>query len=136
MNLRRIDRRFAALIAVGAMSVGLNSCGDGGSSTTTSDGVQVVGKSAADRRIASDFYEYLQRGCVKGVKPCDNFERVEANDSVLTVTSDLEPTDENRRIAMEICSVIQGSDVADFSKGHTVNGRDSITLATCPARER
>jgi hypothetical protein len=102
---------------------------------TSKRGVEVVGHSAADRRIASDFYKYVRRGCDRRpVRLCDSLERVEAKNRVLTITTDLESTAFNRRIARQICAVIQGSDVADFTEGHTVRGRSSTRLATCPAR--
>jgi len=103
--------------------------------STSKRGVVVVGHSAPDRRIASDFYNYVRRGCdARPVKLCDSFERVAAKNGVLTITTDLESTAANRRIARQICAVIQGSDVADFTEGHTVRGRGSTRLVTCPAR--
>lgn len=124
-----------ALIAMGVASIAFSACGNDGSRDTSGERVEIVGTSAQDERIANDFYRYLQRGCgSKRVKPCGNFERIEARNGVLTITTDLGPSAADRQLAREICDVIQGSDVADFTEGHSVNGPNSLRLATCPRR--
>jgi hypothetical protein len=125
--------RRVALIAL-ALGVGLSGCGADRSTDRSQTGVELVGQSAADRRIASDLYNYVQRGCRRRpVKLCDVFETVEAKNGVLTITTNLKSSAASRRIATQICAVVQGSDVADFTEGHTVRGRGSTRLTTCPA---
>jgi hypothetical protein len=56
------------------------------------------------------------------------------NGTVVTVETSLDRDEEGVQTARLICTVIYGADVADFTKGHRVLGRDSSALAKCRPR--
>lgn len=53
---------------------------------------------------------------------------------VIAVATRLRRTPGGRRTACGLCGLIQGSDVADFTPGHTILGRGDVVLRTCRTR--
>jgi len=95
--------------------------------------IELRGQSAADRRLAQDLLRYLQRNA--GIAPWyPALRAIEVRRTVFTVRSSLRRTKPGRGAAGEICSLIQGADVADFTPGHAVRGRDGRRIRRCPTR--
>jgi len=55
---------------------------------------------------------------------------------VITVRTTLRETDFGRAAAREICQLIQGADVADFTPGHAVVGQRARRIRTCVSRTK
>ena len=95
--------------------------------------VTTRGKTAADRIIARDLRRYLRRNA--GLAPWYHaLWRIEATRGVITVRTTLRGTDFGRAAAREICQLIQGADVADFTPGHAVLGQHAKRIRTCASR--
>jgi hypothetical protein len=92
------------------------------------------GFSRRDRRIAQALRRYLLRNGA-GPEWFMTVRTVLVRRGVITITTSLPRDAESRRRAAELCSLIQGADVADFTPGHRVRGRRGRTLRTCPARQ-
>jgi hypothetical protein len=93
----------------------------------------VYGDSPKDRRIGRRLREYLWRNA----SPRPWMRLVTAifvEHGVISVRTRLRDDRRGRRSAREICRFIQGADVADFTPGHTVSGRNDVVLAFCRAR--
>jgi len=59
---------------------------------------------------------------------------ISVSNGVITVNTRLEDDRLGRLTARDTCSLIQASDVADFTEGHRVLAADGTVLARCPAR--
>jgi hypothetical protein len=93
----------------------------------------VHGDSAKDRRMGRRLRSYLWRNV--GAAPWLRQVRgIVVDHGVITVATQLRDQPRGNRIAREICGLIQGSDVADFTSGHTVIGRNDVVLEFCRAR--
>jgi hypothetical protein len=93
----------------------------------------VHGDSAKDRRMGRRLRSYLWRNV--GAAPWLRQVRgIVVDHGVITVATQLRDQPRGNRIAREICGLIQGSDVADFTPGHTVIGRNDVVLEFCRAR--
>jgi len=57
------------------------------------------------------------------------------NHKVIVVSTQLRRNRRGRRSAREICRLIQGADVADFTPGHAVIGRNDVVVRACAARK-
>jgi hypothetical protein len=142
----------------------LPGCGGGSGGESTSQGkVDVVFSGDQDRKIGADLRTYLgrniptpselqqvtqacavtqtnagRRGCEmirQGLDAVAKLTVIEVKDGVITLHTDLQGDDTGHAEARFLCDLIQGSDVADFTPGHTVRGRDDQELLTCPARQ-
>jgi hypothetical protein len=84
-----------------------------------------------ERRIARKygsvkaFIEYQKRTCASP-------QRISVQGAVITLTTNLGRADVES--ANQLCEQIQGSDVADFTPGHTVLGEEDELLARCDPR--
>jgi hypothetical protein len=95
--------------------------------------IVVHGASAKDRRIGRGLRSYLWRNA--GAAPwLRQLRAIVVDHGVITVATQLRDQPRGNRIAREICGLIQGSDVADFTPGHTVIGRNDVVLEFCRAR--
>jgi hypothetical protein len=95
--------------------------------------IPVVGERAKDRRIGRRLRRYLLRNA--GNEPwLEQVTGILVDRGVIAVSTELRPNRRGKRIARVICDLIQGSDVADFTPGHTVFGRDDVGLRVCRAR--
>jgi hypothetical protein len=95
--------------------------------------VTIRGKTEADRILARDLRRYLRRN--SGLAPWYHaLWRLEATRGVITVRTTLRGTDFGRAAAREICQLIQGADVADFTPGHAVLGQRARRIRTCASR--
>jgi hypothetical protein len=90
------------------------------------------GTSARDQRMAFDVVRYFRRN-FRGLYWYGHIELVRVERGVITIVTDLAVRGNDRFAAMQICDGIQGSDVADFTPGHTVRGRNDLRFR-CPAR--
>jgi hypothetical protein len=94
--------------------------------------IAVHGASAKDRRIGRRLSEYLWRNA--GAAPwLRQLRGIIFDHGVITVATQLRDQPRSKRIAREICGLIQGSDVADSTPGHTVTGRNDVVLKVCRA---
>lgn len=92
--------------------------------------VAIQGKTRADRIIARDLRRYMARNA--GLAPWYHAVwRIEAARRVITVQTTLRGTDFGRDAAREICQLVQGADVADFTSGHAVVGQRGRRLRAC-----
>lgn len=81
--------------------------------------------------MAEDVLRYFKRNASE--RPWyGHVETVSVMDGVITIDTTLDLLGK-RSEAMEICAYIQGSDVADFTPGHTVRASGGQTVV-CPAR--
>lgn len=95
--------------------------------------VAIRGETRFDAGLAWDLRRYLRRNA--GLAPWYHAVwRIYARRGVLTVRTTLRRTGFGRAAAREICQLIQGADVADFTPGHTVQGQRGRRIASCPAR--
>ena len=96
------------------------------------DGAAVEEQSADDEAMAADVARYFERNA-KRAPWYGEIEAIRVEDGVIRIETRLEVAGADRRAVTEICSLIQGSDVADFTPGHSVSGSGD-TLVTCPPR--
>ena len=99
--------------------------------------------SAQDESMARDVRRYFHRNAEQA-SWYSEIESITVADGVITITTsadlgevnaDLsELTGRQFTVTDEICSLIQGSDVADFTPGHRVLGRDGDRVV-CAARK-
>lgn len=108
------------LLAAGALVAG---CGGGEEAPASQD-----------RRIESELDRYLERNHAEAPW-YRSVEDVRASRRVVTVTTELRVRGRDRRAAREICQAIQGSDVADFTRGHGVVGAGGERFP-CPERRK
>jgi hypothetical protein len=55
---------------------------------------------------------------------------------VIAVATELRRNRYGKRVARDICRLIQGADVADFTPGHSVLGHNDVRLRTCRSRQK
>jgi hypothetical protein len=90
--------------------------------------------SGADKAIAVDVQRYFRRNAAPAPW-YDKLELIAVTDGVVRIDTTLDLDEpQGRKAADEICNLIQGSDVADFTPGHTVRGGQGDRV-TCPHRE-
>jgi hypothetical protein len=93
----------------------------------------VYGDSAKDRRMGRQLRAYIWRNA--GTAPWLRRVRgIVVESGVITVATQLRARARGEQIARQICGLIQGSDVADFTPGHTVYGRGDVVVRVCRAR--
>ena len=92
------------------------------------------GPSGADKAMAVDVQRYFRRNAAQAPWYSE-IELIAVTDGVVRIDTTLDLDEpQGRKTAAEICNLIQGSDVADFTPGHTVRGAHSEQV-TCPHRE-
>jgi hypothetical protein len=93
------------------------------------------GASGTDKAMAVQVQRYFRRNAA----PAPWYSEVElitVGSGVVTVETTLDLAGpQGREAATQICNLIQGSDIADFTPGHTVRGRDGERI-TCPHRDQ
>jgi hypothetical protein len=90
--------------------------------------------SGADKAIAVDVQRYFRRNAA-AAPWYSEIELIAVTDGVVRIDTTLDLDEpQGRKAADEICNLIQGSDVADFTPGHTVRGAHGEQV-TCPHRE-
>ena len=93
----------------------------------------IRGETRDDDDLARGLRRYFDRNA--GSAPWYHAVRTfEAEDGVFTVHTALRRNQRGRAIAARICNLIQGSDLADFTPGHSVRGRDGERIVVCPER--
>jgi hypothetical protein len=116
-------RAASALFALIALAVGCSP------SEPETDGVL-----ADDQAMAARIGQYFERNG-SSTSWYKSIESIHVDRGVITIETNLELDGAGRRAGREICSLIHGSDEADFTEGHTVGGTDGISVP-CPARSR
>lgn len=95
--------------------------------------IAILGQTREDVALARDLRRYLRRNAgIASWYPAVRL--IEARRMVLTVHTTLRATRGGRSAARQVCDLIQGADVADFTPGHTIRGRKEGRIVTCPAR--
>ncbi|HEX8744899.1 MAG TPA: hypothetical protein VF712_17375 [Thermoleophilaceae bacterium] len=94
-------------------------------------GIASDGLSQKDARMARDVAVYFQRN-TDGTPLAGKIERVSVRKGVITVETSLALSGKATGSARDVCGLIQGSDAADFTPGHTVTGNGP--RVTCPHR--
>lgn len=95
--------------------------------------VRIRGETRADEGLARDLLRYLRRNA-GSASWYPALRTLEARRGVFTVRSTLRQGARGRAAADQVCSLIQGADLADFTPGHTVRGRKGRQIMRCPAR--
>lgn len=142
-----------ATLVLAAFAVG---CGgsDGGSDepdpAAGSPGeIEVVAGSPADEKVGNDLKDYLVTNCPTEVQQSDNValqrlyeatadfcgsvETIEAEDTRITVRSRLDGASASGQVGDVFCLYVMGSDVADFTAGHTLISASGEKIETCQA---
>lgn len=112
--------------------------------------IKVLASTASDRKIGDDLANYLNRNCPAGVRQSDNptlqqlytatadfcggVTEIAVQDKRITVRTDLEPGSDSETLGNVFCVYVAGSDVADFTSGHTLLDASGSKIKTCPAR--
>jgi hypothetical protein len=97
--------------------------------------IPVHGDNANDRRIGRGLRRYLQR--TTGSNPwLGRVRGIVVQRGVIAVATDLRRNRGGKRIARQLCNLIQGADVADFTPGHTIYGHEDVVLRVCRARRQ
>lgn len=95
--------------------------------------IRVYAGGATNRRIGQGLRRYLLRNA--GEAPwLPRVAGIVVDRGVIAVATRLRRNRRGQRIARWICGLLQGSDVADFTSGHTVFGHNDVQLRVC--RER
>lgn len=142
-----------ATLVLAALVVGCGGSDDGNSepdSTAGSpEGIEVVAGSPSDQQIGDDLREYLVRNCSTETKQSDNaalqrlfdatsdfcgsVETIEVKDKRITIQSSLEGASAVGQVGDVFCLYVMGSDVADFTAGHTLISASGEKIKTCQA---
>jgi hypothetical protein len=85
------------------------------------------------RRYLAHRYGGVDRAFESFRSMCESYRAIRVEDGVITVETALRGGLARVR-GSDLCNLIQGSDVADFTPGHRVLGDDGSQLAECPAR--
>ncbi len=125
--------RFLRVAAIGAC-LALSACGDDPESEPLAPerapegGIASDGLSQDDAAMARNVARYLDRNTDDSLE----IDRVSVRKGVITVHTTLALSGRLEGRARGICGLIQGSDEADFTPGHTVRGKGPAV--TCPHR--
>ena len=95
--------------------------------------IAVHADSASDRRIGNRLRRYLWRNA-RSRPWLIQVSAIVVDHKVIGVVTQLRRDRRGRRSAREICRLIQGADVADFTPGHAVVGRNDVVVRACAAR--
>jgi hypothetical protein len=119
--------RLALLTAL-VLALAVAGCGDDPESEplaperVESGSIEANGLSQEDAAMARSVAGYLRRNA-SGAPFYDAIERVTVRDGVITIETTLRLDGRREGDARALCDLIQGSDEADFTPGHTVTGR-------------
>ena len=91
--------------------------------------VPVYGAEPADGRIGSQLRRYLLRDA-SGRPWLSRISGIVVSRGIIAVATQLRANRRTRQIAAQICDLIQGADVADFTAGHTAS--DATTSSSDP----
>jgi hypothetical protein len=83
-----------------------------------------------ERRYGSLRDAYRVQTSTSGCRPVS----ISVSRGVITVATRYDRSRLGRIGARDVCNLIQGSDVADFTEGHRVLAADGTVLARCPPR--
>jgi hypothetical protein len=145
------------LIAFCAFGAG---CGSSEPTPGPTAGAEIQADDAQDRQIGLDLKHYLLVNCPQpGQKTripkklrnspyfpqwqrwyrgasalCASIAVISVENSRVVIRSGLEDDAKGRAAGDAFCDLIQGSDVADFTPGHELQGRNGETITVCPAR--
>jgi hypothetical protein len=123
-----------ALALLALSTLALVSCGEEKATPTNRSVPIAESPSGADKAMAVDVQRYFRRNAAAAPWYTE-IELIAVTDGVVTIDTTLDLDEpQGRETADEICNLIQGSDVADFTPGHTVRG-DHGEQVTCPHRE-
>lgn len=96
--------------------------------------IRVIGTSGDDRRTGRELRRYLRRAA-RHTRWYRRVKVISVDRQVIAVITSLRQNAAGRRVAARLCNLIQGADVADFTPGHTIFGREEVRLKVCPARQ-
>ena len=120
-----------ALVLLALTTLGVGACDGEKGGWSAYPGAD--GPSVEDKRMAVQVRRYFRRNAAQAPWS-DEIESITAAGGVVTVETTLDLDEpQGRKAAAEICDLIQGSDVADFTPGHTVRGGDGERV-TCRGR--
>jgi hypothetical protein len=134
-----MPRRARWLVSIAPALLALStpalvSCGEEKATPTNRSVPIAESPSGADKEMAVDVQRYFRRNAA-AAPWYSEIELIAVTDGVVTIDTTLDLDEpQGRKAADEICNLIQGSDVADFTPGHTVRG-DHGEQVTCPHRE-
>jgi hypothetical protein len=97
--------------------------------------IRVIGTSKDDRRRGFDLRRYLDRNAGR-TRWYRSVTAIVVDRQVIGIATTLTKNRRGRRLAALLCNLIQGSDVADFTPGHTIFGRNDVRLKVCAARPK
>lgn len=152
-------RASAVLTPLAVLCLLLSGCGSDDPQPGPTADAQIEAGSNEDRQIGLDLQDYLLRNCpqpgetariprrlredpafprwhrwyVAAKSLCGSIASIEVDDSRVTVHSGLADDAAGRAAGAALCNLIQGSDVADFTPGHELQGADGETITVCPA---
>jgi len=134
-------------------------CGGDSDNDPTTEAAVLAGEIAvhadrpADDKTGKDLRAHLDRNCPSadsavGEEPqttpnvlvdateaiCRDTETISVADGQVTVQADLADDLDGKSLEVAFCSLIQGADVADFTKGHELQDIEGKTMVVCPAR--
>ena len=125
-------RFWFVLSALGLLAL-FCAVGCGGDSTAADSTVEIAigGSEPDDLAMATDVQRYFQRNA--SIAPWySEIESIGVEGGVITVNTRLDLAEPpGRAAADQICGLIQGSDVADFTPGHTVRGEGEPIVCPC-----
>jgi hypothetical protein len=119
---------MSMLVLLGPVACGADSAaGDSAMEVVTGGG------QPEDLAMATDVQRYFKRNARE--RPWfSEVESIVVEDGVITVNTTLDLGEPSGQAgAVEICAYIQGSDVADFTPGHTIRGEREEQIV-CPCR--
>jgi hypothetical protein len=117
----------AALVIL-VLAVASAGCGDDPESEplaperVESGSIEANGLSQEDAKMARSVAGYLRRNA-SGAPFYEAIERVTVRDGVIAIETTLTLDGRRAGHAQHLCDLIQGSDEADFTPGHTITGR-------------
>jgi hypothetical protein len=95
--------------------------------------VSIRGTTSSDETMAGELRRYFRRNA-GSARWYHALRTIEADSGVFTMRTTLHRSRRGRAAADQICDLIQGSDLADFTPGHNVRGQEDRRIAVCPAR--
>jgi len=142
---------IASALVLAALAAGCGGGSDDSPSPAPPAGeIKVIAESDADQKIANDLAKYLDRNCPASVRQSDNptlqqlytatsefcggVTAIEVRDKRITVQSDLEPGAGSETLGNVFCVYVAGSDVTDFTPGHTLLDASGEKIKTCEPR--
>jgi hypothetical protein len=125
-------RLWFVLSALGLLAL-FCAVGCGGDSTAADSTVEIAtgGSEPDDLAMATDVQRYFQHNASLATW-YNEIDSIGVEGGVITVNTTLDLAEPSGRTAADqICGLIQGSDVADFTPGHTVRGQGEPIVCPC-----